>query len=68
MTFYNRGKVKVPFEPRTDLIGAIILVAIPDDCWKGEQVKFRITVNATMAFEETDSNNNSVQSSCTANP
>lgn len=43
---------------------APLTVAIPDGCWKGELIRFRITANATMAFEESDSTNNSVQSSC----
>ena len=43
----------------------VLSVPIPAGCWKGELMRFRITANATMAFEESDTTNNSVQSSCT---
>jgi len=41
-----------------------LTVPIPRQCWTGEQLTFRITANATMAFQESDGTNNSVQSSC----
>lgn len=43
----------------------VLAVAIPRGCWTGEIISFRITANATMAFSESDTTNNSVQSSCT---
>jgi hypothetical protein len=42
----------------------VLTVMIPPGCWSGEILTFRITANATMAFQESDGTNNSVQSSC----
>jgi Subtilase family len=42
----------------------VIPIPVPDNCWRGAVLKFRITANATMAFEESDTTNNIVLSSC----
>lgn len=64
--FLDCGKIVMsdvpPLGPGED--SPIIIVTIPDGCWRGEKMEFRITANATMAFGEVTTANNMVKSSC----
>ena len=54
----------LPVNPLPANQDVLVTVPIPPNCWHGENLRFKITVNALMAFTETDTSNNSVTGQC----